>query len=185
MGKQHVYTSSAHTQIAKEGGQGQEKEGGEMFFLTEGYHYSLALSLSVLTSRRRPTLNSTPDMNHDPFHFLHPLEGDPPLTHPFTHTPEIPPSTPGVFSTCRLVCERVRGLCPPGEWERTHFLCQIASHIPHSPSIRLVRAIFSSFLLPLSFSVSLWGALSAVGGTKHWFIPRVKHDPQEHNAFSA
>lgn len=113
-------------------------------------------------------LNTTPDMNRDPFHFLYALQGDPrTLTHPFTHTPEMPPPHQECLlpaGLCVCVCE---GTLSSRRARRTHFLCQIASHIPHSPWIRLARAIFSSFLLLLSFFFSLWGALSAIGGTKH------------------
>lgn len=42
--------------------------------------------------------------------------------------------------------------------KRTHFLCQIASHIPLSPSMRPARAIFSLLLDPSLF-LPLYGGL--------------------------
>lgn len=119
-------------------------------------------------------------------YILRPLEGDPyAFTHPLPHTPEIPPPPHECVlpaRPCVCVCVSEETLSPISA-KRTHFLCQIASRIPHSPSIRLAQAIFSSFLLRLPFLGSLWGALSAGGRTKHRFIPGVKHDPRQHNAF--
>lgn len=140
----------------------------------EAYLYSLTVSM-----------NAAPDMNHDPFHFLSPVKGGyHALTHPLIHTPEILPAPWLCFLPATLcVCVCVRGTLSSRRARRTHFLCQIASHIPHSPSIRPAWAIFSPPPWSFSLSSSLWGALSAIGGTKHWFIPRVEHDPQEHDAF--
>lgn len=158
------------------------KEGVKIFFSLKAI---IILSLPVSMLRSIGLLNVAPDVNRDLFHFLSPLEGDPhtfihPLTHKHTHTPEIPPLPPQDCFLPASLCEETLSSM---RVRRTHFLCQIASHIPHSPSICLVQAIFSSFLLLLSFLVSLWGALCASGSTKNWFIPWVKHDPQEHNAF--
>lgn len=130
---------------------GKQAEGGELF-----------IPLSTQTCRRRPTPNPAPDMNHDPFHFLYPLKIKP-LSH--TQAPEIPLSPNPHFylqawgCVCECVCE---GTLCFRKARRTHFLHQIASYIPHSPSICLALAIFStSFFILLLFFISLWGALSA------------------------
>lgn len=114
----------------------------------EAYLYSLTVSM-----------NAAPDMNHDPFHFLSPVEGGyHALTHPLIHTPEILPPPWLCFLPATLcVCVCVRGTLSSRRARRTHFLCQIASHIPHSPSIRPAWAIFSPPPWSFSLSSSLWG----------------------------
>lgn len=95
-------------------------------------------------------------MNHDLFHFLYPLEGDP---HPSFHTHTWnTSSTPRVFSTCQLVCACVRGLCPPGEWEGPTSCVKLLltfHTLPQSASLRLFFPLSCSF----SPSSSLYGGL--------------------------
>lgn len=181
MSVQRDYTSSTHKQ--PKGGEGVRKGGGRrMFSLIEGLHYSV--SHCVCTSRR-----CSYEYNSECVHIqsLYPLQGDTPDPHPPFHALIWnTSSTPGVFSTCQCVC------VPVCEWtlssrrvRRTHFLCQIASYIPHCPSNRPVSTYF--FLTNSSsvfLSSSLYGGLCQLSEAQTPDSFWVKHDPQEHNAFS-
>lgn len=105
-------------------------------------------------------LNTTPDMNRDPFHFPYALQGDPrTLTHPFTHTPEMPPPHQECLLPAGLcVCVCVRGLCPPGEREGPTSCVKLPltfHTLPGSASLGLFFPLSCSF----SLSSSLYGGL--------------------------
>lgn len=102
------------------------------------------------------------------------------------NAPKIPPLPKECFylPQCACMCMCESGLCPPGEWGGPTSCVKLLltfHTLPQSASLWLFFPPSWSLTL---FFISLWGALSAIRGTKHWFIPRVKHDPQEQR-FSA
>lgn len=110
----------------------------------------------MLTSRRWPSEYSS---GYEPCSYSVPLSTarPPSYLHPSFHTLAWnTSSTPGVFCTCQFVC-LCEGTLSSRRVRRTHFLCQIASHIPHSPSIRLARPIFFANSCSFSLSSSLYG----------------------------
>lgn len=129
------------------------------------------------------SLLQTPDINRDPSYFLPPLESD---SHTFSH-PWCTWKQHFYLPKPAFVCEGT--LCSKRA-RRTHFLCQIASRIPHSPSpstlfLPLRPPTLTHRLDPFFPSSSFYG----VGGrlclpsrdTKHRFIPQAKRDPWEHS----
>lgn len=115
----------------------------------EAYLYSLTVSM-----------NAAPDMNHDPFHFLSPVEGGyHALTHPLIHTPEILPPPWLCFLPATLcVCVAWGGLCPPGEREGPTSCVRLPLTFHTLPqSARL--GLFFPLLLDPSLFLPLYGGL--------------------------
>ncbi|MED6265792.1 hypothetical protein CHARACLAT_029001 [Characodon lateralis] len=103
-----------------------------------------------------PSPNPVPDMNRDSFHVPYPLKIKP-LSH--TSTRDTSLTQAAFLPAYMFMCVYV-GTLSFRKAKKTHFLRQIASHIPHSPSIRLALVIFSLLSSSFCFFISPWGALS-------------------------